>query len=62
MDRTPEVKAEERISTDDISRDEGKTAVVQKGGTLVDEREMTRMGKKQELRVCRVPFRSCDLR
>lgn len=47
----PEVKPEERISMDDLGRDETKAAVIQKGGTAVDEREMIRMGKKQELRV-----------
>lgn len=36
---------------DDIGRDEAKAAVLQKGGTVVDEREMSRMGKKQELKV-----------
>lgn len=45
---------------DDIGRDEAKTAVLQKGGTVVDEREMSRMGKKQELKVCdaMISFRS----
>ena len=45
----PETKPEERISLDEMGHD--KTAVMQKGGTVVDEREMSRMGKKQELRV-----------
>lgn len=49
----PATKPEKRISMDDIGRDESKAAVMQKGGTAVDEREMIRMGKKQELRVCR---------
>ena len=44
-----EIKPEERFSIEDASHD-GKV-VLQKGGTAVDEREMTRMGKKQELRV-----------
>ena len=45
----PETKPEERISLDEMGHD--KTDVMQKGGTVVDEREMSRMGKKQELRV-----------
>lgn len=49
----PETKPEERYSMDDIGRDEAKTGVIQRGGTAVDEREMMRMGKKQELRVGR---------
>ena len=44
-----DIKLEERISVEDVS-DEGK-AVLQKGGSAVDERDMVRMGKKQELRV-----------
>ena len=44
-----DIKLEERMSIDDIS-DEGKT-VLQKGGSAGDERDMMRMGKKQELRV-----------
>lgn len=36
---------------DDMGRDEAKTTVMQKGGTAVDDRDMSRMGKKQELRV-----------
>jgi hypothetical protein len=50
-----DIKPEERFSIEDASHD-GK-AVLQKGGTVVDEREMTRMGKKQELQV-RIP---CDI-
>lgn len=47
----PDIKAEGyRLSVDDGPDDGGK-AVLQKGGTAVDEREMMRMGKKQELRV-----------
>ena len=44
-----DIKPEEHFSVEDASHD-GKV-VLQKGGTAVDEREMTRMGKKQELRV-----------
>ena len=44
-----DIKPEQRFSVDEIAND-GK-AVLQKGGTPVDEREMVRMGKKQELRV-----------
>jgi hypothetical protein len=42
-------KPEQRISVEDVAS-EGK-AVLQKGGSPNDEREMVRMGKKQELRV-----------
>jgi hypothetical protein len=44
-----DIKLEERISVEEVSH-EGK-AVLQKGGSAVDERDMIRMGKKQELRV-----------
>ena len=43
-----EVRPEERFSVDEANDEK---AVLQKGGTANDEREMTRMGKKQELRV-----------
>ena len=45
----PDAKPEQRFSIEEIASD-GK-AVLQKGGSAVDEREMMRMGKKQELRV-----------
>lgn len=45
----PEMKPEERLSMEELGRD--KSAAMQKGGTAVDDREMSRMGKKQELRV-----------
>lgn len=45
----PEIKPGERFSSDEVE-DDGK-AVLQKGGSPTDEREMVRMGKKQELRV-----------
>ena len=44
-----DIKPGERFSIEDASHEE-KT-VLQKGSSAVDEREMTRMGKKQELRV-----------
>lgn len=47
----PDAKPEGRMSIDDMGRDDSKAAVIQKGGTAIDEREMSRMGKKQELRV-----------
>lgn len=43
------MKPGECISVEEISH-EGKT-VLQKGGSPTDERDMARMGKKQELRV-----------
>lgn len=46
----PEVIPLERMSLDDEHVD--KSAVRVKGGTAQDEREMVRMGKSQELRVC----------
>lgn len=45
----PGTKPADRISMDDVGN-ETKAAAVQKGGTAIDEREMVRMGKKQELR------------
>ena len=42
-------KPEQRISVEDVAS-EGK-AVLRKGGSSNDERDMIRMGKKQELRV-----------
>ena len=47
----PFIKPEERFSIEEGASD-GK-AVLQKGGSPADEREMSRMGKKQELRVSR---------
>lgn len=46
-----DIKLAERSSVEGIASD-GK-AVLQKGGTAADERDMSRMGKKQELRVSR---------
>lgn len=47
---TPEITRAEHSSLEEMQ--EEKTAVQQKGGTVEDEREMSRMGKTQELRVC----------
>lgn len=47
----PDMKPEQRFSIEEEGGD-GKAAVLQKGGTAADEREMIRMGKRQELRVC----------
>ena len=44
-----EIKREQRLPVEDVETE--NKAVLQKGGSLVDERDMTRMGKKQELRV-----------
>ena len=45
------MKPEECFSIEEIGHD-GKAAAIAKGGTAADEREMQRMGKAQELRVC----------
>ena len=45
-----EMKPEQRLSVEEFSHED--KGVYQKGGTPTDEREMSRMGKKQELRVC----------
>lgn len=50
MSLVPEIKPEDHRSVEEMQED--KTAVQMKGGTYEDEREMSRMGKTQELRVC----------
>ena len=50
----PEINRDERISVEEMQ--EEKTLVQLKGGTREDEREMSRMGKTQELRVRPTPF------
>lgn len=51
MSPIPEIRsAEHHTSFEEMQQD--KTAVQLKGGTDEDEREMARMGKTQELRVC----------
>lgn len=42
-------KPEQRLSIDEV---DGKSTAIQKGGTAGDDRDMHRMGKVQELRVC----------
>ena len=48
----PETKPGQRLSIENVDQ-EGKV-VYQKGGSAADEREMSRMGKRQELRVFKV--------
>lgn len=43
------IQPADHVSLQEMQED--KTAVQLKGGTYEDEREMSRMGKKQELRV-----------
>lgn len=50
MSLVAEIKPEDHTSVEEMQED--KTAVQMKGGTYEDEREMSRMGKTQELRVC----------
>jgi hypothetical protein len=49
----PGIDRGERISVEEMQ--EEKTLVQLKGGTREDEREMSRMGKTQELRVRSAP-------
>lgn len=50
MSTNAEIKPEDHTSVEEMQ--EEKTDVQLKGGTYEDEREMSRMGKTQELRVC----------
>jgi hypothetical protein len=50
MSLNEDIRLADHTSLDQMQED--KTAVQLKGGTYEDEREMSRMGKTQELRVC----------
>ena len=52
MSLNEEIRLADHTSLDQMQED--KTAVQLKGGTYEDEREMSRMGKTQELRVYRL--------
>lgn len=57
MSLNEEIRLADHTSLDQMQED--KTAVQLKGGTYEDEREMSRMGKTQELRVW---FSKCALK